>query len=87
MKETPISPGEVNVYIVSFYTSFESTLTEDDKIIELVLDPAGSPLIPYKREHLYHITTAIDFRSDNAKIEYWKYDCYEVKRKFLNGVE
>lgn len=85
-KEDVIEPGLVNIPMVSFFATYDLDVDKQDKIIELVLNKDGTPLIPYKRERLYRIGTAIDFRADNAKLEYWKLDCYEEQRKFLNGV-
>lgn len=58
-----------------------------DKVVEIFLDADGSPTRPYRRERIYRIGTAIDFRSDNGKLEYWKLDCYEEQVRFLNGPE
>lgn len=85
-KEDLIRPGLMNIRLVSFYLRSSVDITEQDKIVELVLDTAGNPVRPYRRENLYRITTAIDYRSDNGKLEYWKLDCYSEKRKFLNGL-
>ena len=49
------------------------------------LQNSGALVVPYKRKHLYRIGTPIDYRSDNGKLEYWKLDCFEEDRKFLNG--
>lgn len=84
--EDLIKSGNIKVQMAAFYLRGTAKITEDDKIIELVTDRAGDPVRPYRREHLYRITTALDFRSDHGKLEYWKLDCYEEKRKFLNGL-
>lgn len=84
-KEELIGPGLVNVPLVSFYLKSKVPVTEQDKFIELVTNNDGTPSRPYRREALYRIGTAIDFRSDNGKLEYWKLDCYAEQRKFLNG--
>lgn len=90
-KEQIHGPGLSNLAYVSFYYNFELPINvfakqvSPDKIVELMLDANGDPVRPYKRKAIYRIGTAIDFRSDNARIEYWKLDCYEEYRKFLNG--
>lgn len=86
-KEDLIRPGLVNITLVSFFAKYDELIRKEDKVIELVLNIDGTPVIPYKREALYRIGTLIDFRSDSAKIEYWKLDCFEEQRKFLNGVD
>lgn len=92
-KEELISPGLVNIALVSFYFRYGLTLNTTqgrsipDRIVELVLGVDGKPVRPYRREHVYRIGTAIDFRSDHGRLEYWKLDCYEEQVKFLNGPE
>lgn len=85
VKERLLGPGLQNVPLVVFYTRSSVDVTEDDKIVEVVLDAEGNPARPYRRKKLYRIGSAIDLRSDNAKLEYWKLDCYEEQRKHLNG--
>lgn len=85
LKEQMIAPGLQNTPLVVFYTRYSVEVTEDDKIVEVVLDTEGNPVRPYKRKRLYRIGSAIDLRSDNAKLEYWKLDCHEEHNKFLNG--
>jgi hypothetical protein len=90
-KESLIGPGLTNLAFVSFF--FEYTLPlnifpkdiSPDKIVELMTDTAGKPKRPFQRKTIYRIGTAIDFRADNGKLEYWKLDCYEEQVKFLNG--
>jgi len=84
-KEDLFAPGLMNVPLVLFYTRSTVDVSEQDKLVELVLDDEGEVVTPYERRELYRIGTAIDFRSDNGRLEYWKLDCYAEKRKFLNG--
>jgi hypothetical protein len=84
-KEDLIAPGLLNIPLVSFFLKEKVPITENDKIIEMVIDHSGKMVRPYKRLRLYRIGTAIDFRSDGGKLEYWKLDCYSEQRKFLNG--
>lgn len=84
-REEIIAPGLINIQIITFYTTWDQEITEDDKIIELNLNKDGTAVIPYKRKKLYRIGTPIDLRSDSGKLEYWKIDCYQEYRKFLNG--
>jgi hypothetical protein len=96
-KEQLSAPGNVNLRYSTFYFAYDLALNImtgkgkftkvyfPDKIVLLTTDASGSPVRPYQRERIYRIGTAIDFRSDNAKIEYWKIDCYEEQVKFLNS--
>lgn len=86
-KETLIQSGLTNIPLVIFYTKSSVAITRADKIVELWTDTAGSPIRPYRRKSLYRIGTSVDFRSDNGKLEYWKLDCFEEQRKYLNGPE
>lgn len=85
VKETQIKPGLTNIPLVVFYTKSSVPLTRADKIVEVWVDEEGQPKRPYRRKSIYRIGTIIDFRSDAGKLEYWKLDCYEEQRKFLNG--
>tara|TARA_Y100000310_G_scaffold334500_1_gene414434 strand:+ start:302 stop:829 length:528 start_codon:yes stop_codon:yes gene_type:complete len=73
--------------IMVFYCRSSIDITEKDRIIELVLDEEGKLTEPVKRKARFKIKQAIDFRSDNGRLEYWKLDCYEKAYKFLNGVQ
>lgn len=91
-KEDLVQPGLMNIPLVTFYFPYDIPILVEpghnesyDKVVELVLDTEGEAVRPYKRKMVYRIGTAIDFRSDNGKLEYWKLDCYGEKVKFLNG--
>jgi len=90
-KESLIPPGLTNITFVSFFFEHDLPLNvfpkqvSPDKMVELMTDQAGKPIRPYERQTIYRIGTAIDFRADNGKLEYWKLDCYEEQVKFLNG--
>lgn len=72
--------------IAVIYCKSSLDITTDDRIIELVLSAEGKIVKPIKRKIVYKIKEAIDFRSDNGRIEYWKLDCHEKAYKFLNGI-
>jgi hypothetical protein len=80
------APGLINEPVVIFYTRSSVSVTQEDKVAELVLDTEGSPVKPYFRKKLYRIGRAIDLRADRGKLEYWKLDCWAEYRKFLNGL-
>jgi hypothetical protein len=85
-REEVIEPGLVNIEIVSFYVLYDIHPSPMDKIIDIQLNDDGSVAEPLKRTMLHRIVTAIEYRADNGKLEYWKLDCYQEQRKFLNGV-
>ena len=78
-------PGLITGPLVIFYTRYSEPITKQDKIVELVLDDEGIPVKPYFRKALHRIGNAIDLRGDHGRLEYWKLDCFEEYRKFLNG--
>ena len=83
--EDLVVPGLTNVPLMIFYTRSSVKITRADKLVEIWTDVEGKPIRPYRRKILYRITTVIDFRSDNGKLEYWKLSCFGEHRKFLNG--
>lgn len=87
IRENLIKPGIMNIPLSVFYVRSSTPVTKDDKIVEVVLGEDGKPVKPYKRARLYRINANIDLRSDRAKLEYYKLDCYAEERKFLNGLE
>jgi len=72
--------------VTVFYCKSSLGFTDEDKIIELVLDEEGKVVQPMKRMIRYEIKKAIDFRADSGRLEYWKLDCVEKAYKFLNGI-
>lgn len=85
--ERQLKSGIVNVTMIHFYTRYTTEFTIDDKLVELVVDTEDIPIDPVRRKQLYVINTALDYRSDNGRLEYWRLSCYSEKRKFLNGIE
>lgn len=84
VRNTLRDPGLINAILVVFYIRYDSNITRNDKIIRLVLDEAGDAVQPYKRQGIYRISTAWDYRCDNGKLEYWKVFTHEEKVKYLN---
>lgn len=77
--------GLNNLPLMIFYTRSSVPITRADKIVEIWTNEEGEAIRPYLRKSLYRIVTPIDYRSDHGKLEYWKLDCHEEQRKFLNG--
>jgi hypothetical protein len=84
-KEKLLEPGLTNVPIVVFYTRSSVQVTRADKIVEVWTDTEGELLKPYRRKALFRIGASVELRADNGRLEYRKIDCFEEKRKYLNG--
>lgn len=78
--------GLHNIPLVVFYTQYTEEITEDDKIIELVLDKSGEPTKPLKRRRIFRINRAVDYRLENGRLEYYAIYAHEEEVRFLNGV-
>jgi len=91
LTEKLMPAGLANIHQVTFYVYPEINpnidITSDDRIVEVALDPDGKVSEPHRRVEKFRIGLAIDLRSDNGKLEYWKLDTYTEKTKFLNGNE
>jgi hypothetical protein len=85
LKNNLQGPGLINVPLVVFYIRYDSDITRDDKIIELVLDTAGDAVTPRQRKRLFRINSAHDYRADNGKLEYWKVFAHHEDVKYLNA--
>lgn len=90
-KENLIGPGLTDLACVTFYFDWKLPLTlfpkrkSPDKIVEIMTGKDGQPIRPYQRDTIYRIGTAIDFRAEHGKLNYYRVDCYEEQVKFLNG--
>jgi len=79
LRENFVDPGGTNIPRVTFYTSYDIDPVIingycNDQIVELKRDAEGNLVIPYQRTRIYRIGSAIDLRSDNGRIEYWKFN-------------
>ena len=83
-REHPIAPTLMNTPVVVFYMRSSVVVTEEDKVVELLLNSEGELIKPYKRRKIYRIGSLLDFRSDNGRIEFWQIDTYAEKVKFLS---
>lgn len=84
-KEKQFEPGILNIGVTTFYTTYDQPVTEDDKIVELVLDLEGIIAKPPKRLRLWRITTVVEFRADLGRVEFLKIGTFEEEYRFLNG--
>lgn len=76
-------PGVMNTPIYVFYIPSTFDLTSDDKIVRLVLDNEGVPVVPNKRLEIFKITALRDMRLDFGRLEFWKANGYIDNVKFL----
>lgn len=83
--ERLVEPGLVLVNLAVFYIKYDVPITDDDKIVTMVLDLEGGLVKPYRRRQLWRVGTPIDLRSDTGRLEFWKLNAFAEKRKFLNG--
>jgi hypothetical protein len=79
LNESLTKPGTLNIPIKIFYIAYSEDLTLDDKLIELVLDKEGLPILPYQRRSIYRFGTLNDLRLDDGRLEYWKVLAYQDK--------
>jgi hypothetical protein len=78
-------PGLLNAPLVVFYIRYSEEITQEDKVVELVLDNEGNLEEPYQRKGLYRVETLWDYRSDRGRLEYWKLYTHLEKVKHLNA--
>jgi hypothetical protein len=85
VQDKRVKPGIVNVNLLTMYADYNYTILEGDKIVEIRLNNnTGNPVTPYIRERAYNVSTVMDYRSDNGRLEYNKLFVYEEKFKYLN---
>ncbi len=85
LRDRLTAAGLINIPSVVFYIRYDAVLSRGDWIVELVLDVEGDPVIPRKRRRLFRINTAMDYRADNGRLEYWKIFAHEEEVKYLNA--
>ena len=85
LRDRITSPGLINIPLVVFYIRYDSEITRQDRIVELILDDAGDPELPMKRKAIYIPASLWDYRSDNGKLEYWKIYAHETTRRYINA--
>jgi hypothetical protein len=83
--EIELKQGAFNALKAVFYTRYPEVVTREDKIIEIILNAEGKPVLPYRRLRKWKINQATDYRLDHGRLEYWNLACVEEKYKFLNG--
>jgi hypothetical protein len=79
-----IGAGEIRTDYITYYFRYDIEISYKDKIIELLLDIDGAPILPYSRDVIYRPETIQKMRSDNGRIEYLAVHCREEQAIRLN---
>lgn len=83
-----VAPGHVRVDYTIFFFDYRTEIRYHDKIIEVLLDKDGQPVLPYIRSTIYRPETILNFRSDNGRTEYLSVYCREsdaIRGEFDGG--
>jgi hypothetical protein len=78
-----LPPGISDATFDVFYVQYDKNITQEDRIIEILLDNAGGIVYPVTYLMSYRIDKAWSYRSDNAKLEYWKIFTHQEETKFI----
>ena len=82
-RESLRKPGIMNTPLRAFWIQSSYQLTEDDKLVILVLDKEGKVVLPQRRKELYVLSAVTEMRLDNARLEFWKVNGYRDNNKHL----
>jgi intein/homing endonuclease len=55
-----------------FFVEYDTIINDEDYIVTVKLDQNGSPITPVTREKYFKIASAVSFRSDSGRIEFWE---------------
>jgi hypothetical protein len=55
-----------------FFVEYDTIINDEDYIVTVKLDASGNPVTPVAREKYFKIVSAVSFRSDNGRIEFWE---------------
>lgn len=55
-----------------FFVEYDTIINDEDYIVTVKLDINGMPQSPVTREKYFRIVSAVPFRSDNGRIEFWE---------------
>ena len=73
-----LSPGgEIRADTKIFFLRYDVPLRYGDKIIEMLLDEEGQPVVPYVREAIYKPQTINRLRADHGRTEFIAAYCLE----------
>ncbi len=67
---------EVGTY--DFYMRYSEDISSNDFLVTLKLDPDGNVILPLEEDDLFEINSAIGFRGDQGRIEFWQVKATEV---------
>jgi len=71
LRNMHLAGGVVDVDTVVYYFEYSIHPTWYDRIVEMVHDNEGNPVIPYRRWKIHKPQTVIDLRSDRGRIEFY----------------
>jgi hypothetical protein len=54
-----------------FYCEYSNNISPHDYLIELAVDNDGALITPIRRQRMYDIISAIPFKADRGRIEFW----------------
>jgi len=88
VKKTPrevlFEPGLTNVPLMVFYMRYNTDITKQDKIIQIILDAEGVKVSPVRRKNVFRIHGIEIRRLDSVRTEALKGTTYREDVKFLN---
>lgn len=70
-------PGSISANYKIFYLLWNSDIKHEDKIVEVLLDEEGKPVVPYVRTLIYKPQTIHQMRSDRGRLEFFTVHCRE----------
>lgn len=82
-RESLRAPGVMNTPLRGFWIQSKYTLTEEDKLVLLILDKEGNIALPMRRKELYNLATVNELRLDNGRLEFWQANGYRDNNKHL----
>jgi hypothetical protein len=80
-----VPPELPNNPLIVFYMRYDTSVTKDDKLVEVALDLEGNLASPLKRTQLYKIRELLPLRADRGRVEYIKAACTREDIKYLNA--
>jgi hypothetical protein len=82
-KEVQRPAGLINVPLVVFYMRHDTPITNDDKVIEVILDLEGLSTQPTKRSAIHRVQHVESYRLDQGRVEYLKIWAFKEDVKHL----
>lgn len=83
-RDVLFEPGLTQVSLMVFYMRYNTDITKQDKIIQLVLDAEGKKTSPVRRKNVFRIHNIETLRLDSGRIEFLKIVTYREDVRYLN---